>query len=96
MATLKSISPSSTVGDLQQARDQVRTTFNDVKQSAQTVQEAKVTELEQTYQDLDRAVSAVPKTATLAQARDSISPPSRSRRSGPIPVGLSPQLPIVF
>jgi hypothetical protein len=74
VATLKSMSPSSTVGDFKQARDQVRTTFNDVKQSAQTVQEAKVTELEQAYQDLDTAVTAVPDTATLVQARDSIAP----------------------
>ncbi|MBF2046758.1 MAG: hypothetical protein IGS54_05220 [Elainella sp. C42_A2020_010] len=74
VATLKSLSPSSTVSDLQAARDQVKTTFADVKTSAQAVQEAKVADLEQAYQELDKAVNAIPQTATLNQAAQSIAP----------------------
>lgn len=74
VATLKSTSPSSTVGDLKNAQDQVRTTFNDVKSSAQRVQEAKAGELEAAYQNLDKAIQDIPNTATLNQAATSIAP----------------------
>jgi hypothetical protein len=74
VATLKSTSPSSTVGDFRQARDQVKTTFAAVKTSAQSVQEAKVAELETAYQQLDRAMSSIPDSATLSQAEASIAP----------------------
>lgn len=74
VATLKSTSPSSTVGDLKNAQDQVRTTFNDVKSSAQKVQEAKAGELEAAYQNLDKAIQDIPNTATLNQAATSIAP----------------------
>jgi hypothetical protein len=74
VATLKSMSPNSTVGDFRQARDQVKTTFAAVKTSAQSVQEAKVAELETAYQALDTAVTSVPDTATLNQAAASIAP----------------------
>lgn len=74
VATLKSMSPSSTVGDFRQARDQVKTTFAAVKTSAQAVQEAKVAELETAYQALDNSVTSIPDTATLSQAASSIAP----------------------
>lgn len=74
VATLKSMSPSSTVGDFRTARDQVKTTFLDVKASASTVQTAKTAELEQAYQDLDTAISSVSDTATLNQAVQSLAP----------------------
>jgi len=74
VATLKSMSPNSTVGDFRQARDQVKTTFDAVKQSAQTVQEAKTAELEQAYQDLDKAIAGITDGMTLAQATATIAP----------------------
>lgn len=74
VATLKSMSPSSTVGDFRAAREQVKTAFADVKTSAQAVQGAKLADLEQAYQQLDTAVSSVPDSATLNQAAQSIAP----------------------
>lgn len=74
VATLKSMSPSSTVGDFRTAQDQVKATFADVKTSASTVQEAKTADLEAAYNDLNQAVGAIPNTATLSQASTSIAP----------------------
>jgi hypothetical protein len=68
------MSPSSTVGDFRKAQDQVKTTFADLKASASTVQEAKTADLEAAFNDLDKAVGAVPNTATLNQAATSIAP----------------------
>lgn len=65
VATLKSMSPSSTVGDFKAARDEVKANFEQVKLTAQTVQEAKVSDLEIAYQDLDSAIQNIPETATL-------------------------------
>lgn len=73
VATLKSMSPSSTVGDFRTAQDQVKTTFNDVKNSARNVQDAKAEDLERAYENLDKAVRDVPSTATLQQATASVS-----------------------
>lgn len=72
VVTLKSMGPSSTVGDLRAAQDQVRTTFNDVKTTASTVKAAKAEELEQAYTQLDTTVRSIPETATLQQASESI------------------------
>lgn len=72
VVTLKSMNPSSTVGDLRTAQDQVKTTFNDVKTSARAVKEAKTEELERAYVQLDKTVQSIPETATLQQANQSI------------------------
>jgi hypothetical protein len=74
VATLKSMSPSSTVGDFRTARDQVRTAFADVKTSAQTVQDAKIADLEQAYQQLDQSMSSISDSATLNQGAQAIAP----------------------
>lgn len=73
VATLKSLSPSSTVSDFRAARDEVKANFEQVKMTAQSVQEAKVAELESAYQGLDSAVQNIPETATLQQVIDSVS-----------------------
>ena len=73
VATLKSMSPSSTVSDFRAARDEVKANFEQVKLTAQSVQEAKVAELETAYQGLDSAVQSIPETATLQQAMHSVS-----------------------
>jgi hypothetical protein len=73
VATLKSMSPSSTVNDFRAARDEVKANFEQVKLTAQNVQEAKVAELETAYQNLDKAIQDVPESATLQQAMDSVS-----------------------
>lgn len=74
VATLKSMSPNSTVGDFRQARDRVKTTFDAVETSAQVVQEAKIAELEQAYANLDKAVGSINDSMTIAQATASITP----------------------
>lgn len=74
VATLKSLSPSSTVGDFKNAQEQVRVAYNDVKSAASTVQDAKSADLDRAYQDLEKAMKAVPNTATLNQAANSIKP----------------------
>ena len=72
VAALKSMSPSSTVSDFRAARDEVKTNFEQVKLTAQNVQDAKVAELETAYQDLDSTIQSIPETATLQQAMDSV------------------------
>ncbi len=74
VATLRSMSPSSTVGDFKTARDQVKTAFNTVKTTAASVQDSKVEDLERAQQDLDKAITSVPNTATLNQAMTSVTP----------------------
>jgi len=72
VATLKSMSPSSTVSDFRTARDQVKANFEQVKLTAQNVQEAKLADLETAYQSLDGAIQSIPETATLQQAMNSV------------------------
>lgn len=74
VATLKSMSPSSTVGDLRKAEEQVRVAYNNVKTSAQTVQEARTADLDRAYAELDKSIKRVPNNATLKQAAQSIAP----------------------
>jgi hypothetical protein len=74
VATLKSMSPSSTVGDFRKAQDQVKTAFDAFKTSAVAVQGAKTADLEAAFNSLGKAVAAVPNTATLSQAAESIAP----------------------
>ena len=73
VATLKSMSPNSTVGDFKKADAQVRATYSDVTKSAQKVQDAKTADLERAYNNLDKAIRSIPNTATLRQAGASIS-----------------------
>jgi hypothetical protein len=73
VATLTSMSPSSTVLDFRAARGEVKANFELVKLTAQNVKEAKVADLEAAYQDLDGAIQSIPETATLQQAMDSVS-----------------------
>lgn len=74
VATLKSMSPSSTVGDFRNAQEQVKVAYNNVKTSAQNVQEAKAADLDRAYSDLEKSMKSVPNNATLKQASQSVSP----------------------
>lgn len=74
IVTLRSLSPSSTVGDFKKAQDQVREAYNNVKTSAAAVQEAKTADLDAAYTNLDKALKSVPNNATLQQAAQSITP----------------------
>lgn len=72
VATLRSLGPNSTVKDLKQARKDVDDRYEEVKQSAQAVQEAKIDDLRRTRKELEEAVKKIPDKATLAQASASI------------------------
>ncbi len=72
VAALKSMSPNSTVSDFRAARDDVKANFDQVKLTSQSVQEAKIAELEAAYRNLDSAIQSVPETATLQQAMGSV------------------------
>lgn len=72
VATLRSMSANSTVGDFRKAQEQVKTTFATVKSSAKDVQNAKAEDLERAYQSLDKAIQGIPNTATLSQAKTSV------------------------
>jgi uncharacterized phage infection (PIP) family protein YhgE len=74
IATLRSLSPNSTVGDFKNATEQVKTAYNNVKTSSAAVQEAKTAELDAAYTNLDKAISSVPANATLQQATQSVTP----------------------
>jgi Tfp pilus assembly protein PilF len=74
VATLTSMSPSSTVGDFRKAREQVKTEFSTVKATAASVQDSKIGDLEKAEQDLEKAIAGVPNTATLQQAVTSVTP----------------------
>jgi uncharacterized phage infection (PIP) family protein YhgE len=73
VASLKSISPSSTVGDLRKAQDRVKATFNELKTSAKQVQTAKVDDLERAHNNLEKTIQNIPNTTTLSQANTMVS-----------------------
>lgn len=72
VATPKSMSASSTVSNFMTARDDVKANFEQVKLTAQSVQAAKLGELETAYQNLDNAIQSISDTATLQQTIDSV------------------------
>ena len=70
---LKALSADSTVKDLKQAQKQVRSAFAAVKQAASTLEDAKVEQLEQSQQNLEKAVNDIPDDSTLDEALASVS-----------------------
>ncbi|PSB18590.1 hypothetical protein C7B65_14950 [Phormidesmis priestleyi ULC007] len=74
VAALKSMSPSSTVGDFRKARDQVKTAYSAVKATAATVQDSKIADLDKAYANLDTAITGMPDNATLSQANAMVTP----------------------
>lgn len=74
VAGFRSLSPNSTVSDLKTAKENVKMAFGNVKTSAQSVQGAKLAELEAAQQDLEKTIQGIPSTATLQQANATIAP----------------------
>jgi predicted RecB family endonuclease len=74
VATLKSKTSNSTVGDLRKAQEQVKTTLVELKASALAVQDSQVADLETATKNLETAIAAIPDTATIAQAGAAIAP----------------------
>ena len=73
VVNFQSLSADSTVKDLKQAQEQVRSAFAAVKQAASTLEDAKVEQLEQSQQNLEKAVNDIPDDATLAEGLSSVS-----------------------
>ena len=78
VVNFQSLSAESTVKDLKQAQEQVRSAFAAVKQAASTLEDAKVEQLEQSQQNLEKAVNDIPDDATLAEALESVSDKAES------------------
>lgn len=72
VATLNTMNPDSTVGDLKEAQQRVQDAFEDVTASAQPSNAARTDELEQAYNNLDNAVNSIPDSATVSEAIASI------------------------
>ena len=73
IVNFQGLSADSTVKDLKQAQKQVRSAFTAVKQAASTLEDAKVEQLEQSQQNLEKAVNDIPDDATLTEALASVS-----------------------
>ena len=72
VANLQEISGNSTIKDLKQAQEQVRSAFADIKQAATKLENAKVDRLEEAQGDLQKAINDIPNQFTLIAARKSI------------------------
>ena len=64
--------PNATVGQLEDARDEVNDQLEDVQSSADDVEEANVDALEDAYGNLDQAIDDIDDDATLADAGQSV------------------------
>ena len=73
IVNFQGLSADSTVKELKQAQEQVRSAFAAVKQAASTLEDAKVEQLETSQQNLEKAVKDIPDDATLVEALTSVS-----------------------
>jgi endonuclease/exonuclease/phosphatase (EEP) superfamily protein YafD len=72
LATLGSVSPSSTVEDLKQAQADVKQAWNGIQSDFQDLEVARVEDFSQAYNNLDKAINAVPDQATLSEGAGAI------------------------
>lgn len=71
---MENTSLSSSVGAIRDARDQVRSAMEDVRDSAGRVANIRLDELNAAYEDLDRAVQDLPDDATVPETIQTIRP----------------------
>jgi heat shock protein HslJ len=69
---LDQVTPDTTVGDLEQAREQVARARQQVAQAAEDLAEARVDSIEAAWQDLERTVDSISNRDTLAEAAASV------------------------
>jgi|GEM_PF-2400540 len=74
IATLAATSQNSTVGQFKEAQANVARSFTELKESVGIARSIKIDELEQAYQDLDRAVGQVSNDQTIQEAIASVQP----------------------
>lgn len=72
LATLKSVGPSSTVEDLKQAQAGVKQTWDSIQSDFQVLEMARIEDLSQAYNNLDKAINSVPDQATLSEGAGAI------------------------
>lgn len=72
LAGMKSLSPSSTVGDLKQAQGEVKQAWDKVQTNAQALGNARADVLNQSYSDLEKAINSVPNGATLSEGATAV------------------------
>lgn len=73
LATLESLAPSSTVGDVKDAQKAEQHARQDVKDSAGNLREVKLDAIDQAWQDLDTTVDQISNQDTLAEVADQVS-----------------------
>ena len=70
LAPLTNISLGTTVEDLQAFRDEVGNAWAEVEESAQDYYDARVRDLQDAYDELDKAVNDLPGDVTVSEAAD--------------------------
>jgi len=74
LENMQDLNATSSVGDIRDARDQVRSAMEDVRSSADQVTNIRVDELNAAYDELDRTVQSVPDDASVPEALQTIRP----------------------
>jgi outer membrane murein-binding lipoprotein Lpp len=70
----ESLDANAAVGDVRAAEDNVTQAWNNVRNSAQTLEEVNTDQLEAAYNDLDNAVQSLPDDITVSEARTQLQP----------------------
>jgi outer membrane murein-binding lipoprotein Lpp len=71
---LESTDETATVGEVRAAQDNVTEAWSNVRNSAQTLEDVNVDQLETAYNDLDSAVQGLPDDITVQEAKTSLQP----------------------
>ena len=71
---LESLDETASVGEVRAAEDNITQAWNNVRNSAQTVEEVNTDQLEAAYNDLDSAVQDLPDDITVSEAMTQLQP----------------------
>jgi hypothetical protein len=71
---LESLDETATVGEVRAAEENVTSAWNNVRSSAQTLEEVNTDQLEAAYTELDGAVQGLPDDITVAEAKTQLQP----------------------
>lgn len=74
LAALAAVTPSSKVGDVRKAREDVEKSISNLKKSAAQVKTARTDALEAANADLDKTIRSIPNRDTLAEAANTVKP----------------------
>ncbi|WP_082122691.1 hypothetical protein [Methanoculleus sediminis] len=74
LESMENTSLRSSVGDIRDGRDQVRSAMESVRESAGQLANVRVDELNAAYEDLDQAVQSLPDDLTVVEAIQTIRP----------------------